>query len=341
MTMKKILAGVLAAASVMAMSVTASAVEAPDKTKAITKPGSAEYEAGIGFLTAELDVELPGQMKAFLNPYGASVAVTEKVGTTDPVKLNSNIVSWAYEVVNNTEDFAIGIDVVGAKATPSSGVSIAASVADADTTKKAVVVLKSADDPADLAYDSATDTANGPGCVVFTTTATDTKKFASAPAKNATTKDAGKTYIGITGALTPIDNVDWTEDDTITCAYTLKINPSSDAAGGDGGADEASWAASTGIASQPIGTGLTFEWVSGNTYNLKVSDSLANTIPDYGFDSGWTIDDATATPSGVLTVRSTDGRISAAGNAGDTCVLTVTARNGSDTATVTVNVTLE
>lgn len=228
MTMKKILSGVLAVTSLMAMSATAFAVEAPDNTKAVTKPGVAEYEAGIGFLTAELDVELPGNMKAFLNPYGASVAVTED---TTPVKLSSNIVSWAYEVVNNTEDFAIAIDVVDAVATPSTGVSIAASVAPTDTTKKAVVVLKADPDASKLAYDSAADTANKAGCVVFTTTKATQKKFASVPAKDATA-GAGKTYIGISGALTSVDNVDWSEDDSITCTYTLKINPSAAGAGG-------------------------------------------------------------------------------------------------------------
>lgn len=309
MTIKKILAGVLAAASVMTMSVTASAVEAPDKTKAVTKPGTAEYEAGIGFLTAELDVELPAQMKAFLNPYGASVAVTEDA---TPVKLSSNIVSWAYEVVNNTEDFAIAIDVVDAVATTSKDVTLASTIADADTTKKAVVVLKAADDANNLAYDSSADTANGAGCVVFTGTKTTQKKFASVPAKTAT--GAGKTYIGITGALTDIDKLttDWTDEDTITCTYTLKINPAADGATGGGAAGGFTAEVPSSAVSFSTTDFVVGALVANNTYAVAFdANSTTNVTPTF---TGKTLDDASSSDTSKATVRTSDGRISAVAN---------------------------
>lgn len=328
MTMKKILSGVLAVTSLMAMSATAFAVEAPDNTKAVTKPGVAEYEAGIGFLTAELDVELPGNMKAFLNPYGASVAVTED---TTPVKLSSNIVSWAYEVVNNTEDFAIAIDVVDAVATPSTGVSIAASVAPTDTTKKAVVVLKADPDASKLAYDSAADTANKAGCVVFTTTKATQKKFASVPAKDATA-GAGKTYIGISGTLTSVDNVDWTEDDSITCTYTLKINPS--AAGAGGGS--VTYPSGMTAAATYTGSG-TFSG-DGSSYTLTglTQYSSIGTIALAAADSGTTITGCSAAGTGVLNVTSPTN-IVAIGTSGQTETLTFTLSSGG---TFTVDVTI-
>lgn len=325
MTMKKIMAGVLAAASVMAMSATAFAVEAPDKTKAISKPGTAEYEAGIGFLTAELDVELPGNMKAFLNPYGASVAVTEE---TTPTKLNSSIVSWAYEVVNNTEDFAIAIDVVDAVATPSKDVSIAASIAANETDKKAVVVLKSDADPSKLAYDSTKDIANKAGCVLFTTTKATQKKFASVPAK--VDNEAGKTYIGITGDLTSVDEVDWTEDDSITCTYTLKINPSAaGAAARITGATATSNGAAVAAANIVVNaTAKTVTITSGATAGQTVAVTLTTGTNTLGTV---TATDATKFSGPANTSGTISGTFIAAGGG-----FTVLVNNGTDDETWTV-----
>lgn len=226
MTIKKILAGVLAAASVLSVSVTASAVEAPDKTKAITKPGDTEYEAGVSLLTAELDVELPAGMKAFINAYGAEVAVDE---AETPTKISNGVLSWAYEVVNNTEDFGVMIDVkTGFKATPSTGVTVAAPAASMTAGKNVAVVLQSGSTVAmATTYDgtkttSAPATATTAGYAVFASTAASTavEKFAYAPAK--TDAGAGKAYIAFTGA---VGKAEWTADDTVTCTYTLKLNP--------------------------------------------------------------------------------------------------------------------
>lgn len=235
MTMKKILAGVLAAASMLTVSATAfAAPEAPDKTKAVTKAGETEYEAGISMMTAELDVELPAQMKAFINPYGAEVAIDAEA---TPTKSSDGIVSWAYEVVNNTTDFGIMIDVKKAKATPSTGVSLLTAAPGKTGAKKALVELKAGATAADVKYaaadtTSAAATATAQGKVLLTATDQDLARFAYAPAKD-DTNGAGKVFIGIVGSLekgdptnaTPVADPEWTEDDTITCAYTLKINP--------------------------------------------------------------------------------------------------------------------
>lgn len=242
MIIKKIMAGVLAAASVLAVSATASAVEAPDKTKAITKPGETEYEAGVSAMTAELDVELPAQMKAFINPYGAEVAISEKVGTTEAVKTTYGVLSWAYEVVNNTEDYGIMIDIKDGIATVPADVTLTTPAATLDD-KKIGIALVSAKDAATLfpstfapATASAKAAATAGGKFVFTNAKTSQPKFAYAPAK---TKDdgAGKVYIGFQGiagkkyaaadatkGIAAGDPVDWS-DAEITCTYVLKINP--------------------------------------------------------------------------------------------------------------------
>lgn len=247
MTMKKIMAGVLAVASVLSVSATAfAAPEAPAQTKEITAPGVAEYEAGVGMMGAELSVELPAQMKAFLNPYGAEVAVDAE---TTPTKSKEGIVSWAYEVVNNTADFGIMIDVKDAKVTPAASVAIAApGTAETKTDKKtAALVLQAGNTAADATtYDdtktaTAQATATAQGIFVFDTTAASKSKIAYAPAK--TDAGAGKVYLGLTGAINKVDatgeDFEWTEDDAITAAYTLKINPSAktqaDAFNGAGG----------------------------------------------------------------------------------------------------------
>lgn len=227
MTIKKILAGVLAAASVLSVSVTASAVEAPDKTKAITKPGETEYETGVSMMGAELDVELPAGMKAFINAYGAEVAVDE---AETPTKISNGVLSWAYEVVNNTEDFGVMIDVkTGYKATPSTGVTVVAPSSSIAAGKNVAIVLQSGSTVAmATTYDntktaSASATANAAGYAVFSSTAATSavEKFAYAPAKTEA-DGAGKAYIAFTGA---VGKAEWTADDTVTCTYTLKLNP--------------------------------------------------------------------------------------------------------------------
>lgn len=244
MTIKKILAGVLAAASVMAMSATASAVEAPDKTKAVTKPGETEYEAGVGLLSAQLDVELPAQMKAFLNPYGATVAVNEDTDASKIVNSKDNIVSWGYEVVNNTEDFGIFVDVKDLAGKASTGITLKDAAPTAGA-KEAWIALVGGKDAATAQGAAAiapaaktaviakakTSEAGVQSCLpVKADGSKDSQaKFVYCQAKDkAGTNTMTKGVIGITGILAKSSStaeVEWTEDDEITLSYTLKISP--------------------------------------------------------------------------------------------------------------------
>lgn len=245
MTMKKILAGVLAAASAMAISTSAFAVEAPDKTKAVTKPGETEYEAGVALLTAELDVELPAQMKAFLNPYGATVAVNEDSDATKIMRTKDGIVSWGYEVVNNTEDFGIFVDVKDLKGKMTSKDGKLVDTAPNAGKKEAWIAMvggknnttasKAANTaPAALATvvaKGATDATGKQSClpVKANGTADSQAKFVYCQAKD---KDGANTmttgiigFTGILGKTSGTNVVEWTEDDSITLTYTLKISP--------------------------------------------------------------------------------------------------------------------
>lgn len=232
MTFKKILAGVLAAASVLTVSATAfAAPEEPDKTKSVTKAGETEYETEVGMMSAELDVELPGSMKAFLNPYGAKVNV-DKLAT--PTQMATGIVSWGYEVVNNTKDFGIFIDTKDVIGKGSTGVDIV-STAPADAKKEVWVALVFAKDTTALAAvttpaaSSKTSEAQKTAYSLVTTAKTSQIKFGYVPAATATEK--GKGVIGIVGNIskqgsgTAPNTTEWTEDDSVTISYTLKISP--------------------------------------------------------------------------------------------------------------------
>ncbi len=244
MTMKKILAGVMAAATMMTVSATAFAVEAPEQTKAVTKPGETEYEAGVSVMGAELDVELPGQMKAFINPYGAEVKVS-----TDETVSKLGVVSYAYEIVNNTKDFGLLIDIKNAKATPSADVALSAPAVAATglSDKKVALVLTTGDTAAAAVTDAnataaattAAATQSKQGVFVFTDGADASKtKLANfayvAAAETAAVKkyiafqgQVGKKYAtaDATNGIAVGDAVEWTEEDTLTATYTLKISP--------------------------------------------------------------------------------------------------------------------
>ncbi len=237
MTMKKILAGVIASASVMAMSAPAFAVSAPTApaTK-VTAPGETEYDAEVGMLTATLDVELPASMQAFLNPYGAEVAIDAE---TTPKKMKTGVVSWGYEIVNNTTDFGIYIDAKNVKGTASTGVKFV-TAAPADGAKEVQMNLAFAKDHAAFAAFDGTKATAGTkqdlsgGFVQIGTTAVSQTKFGYAPAKDA---NAGKGIVGFVGKISKEGSksadgktTEWTEDDTLTISYVLKISPAPKAA---------------------------------------------------------------------------------------------------------------
>lgn len=314
---KKILASVLAIVSVLSVSATAFAVEAPDKTKEITKPGEAEYEAGVSVMGAELSVELPGNMKAFLNPYGAEVTVSEG---TSPAKNSDGILSWDYEIVNNTEDFGIFVDVKKAKATPSTGTTIVAPGATGTTGKKqAAIVLKAGSAACDVAFNAAQTTSvaatdSTQGVFVFSTTEASLMRFAYAPAK--TDKGSGKVYIGIRGELetgdpsaaTPIADPEWTDEDTINCTFTLKINPAKKTQGAAFGvltAESADEALATFVLTDTNNSGATIPTydIATNAYTItNVGGNSETYDATFTVAKGYTVTTSVTSGSGTATV---------------------------------------
>ncbi len=240
MTMKKILAGVLASASVMAMSAPAFAVEAPEATKAVTKPGETEYEAGVGLLTAELDVELPAQMKAFLNPYGATVAVD---ALDTPTNIKNGVVSWGYEIVNNTKDFGIFVDVKNLKGSIAGGDAELTETAPAAGEKKVWIAMVGGKDAATAIKSAATAPAAITAVVAKGATDKDGKQSCLPVKADGSEQSQSKFvycqgvdgtntmtkgvigFIGILGKSDATHEVEWTEEDALTLTYTLKVSP--------------------------------------------------------------------------------------------------------------------
>lgn len=101
--MKKIIAGVLAAASVLSVSATAFAVD--DKT--VTKTGEVTYDVSATAPKVVLNLVMPAKMTAALNPYGADIKLDAE---TTPTTTTGSIASLAYEVINKSEDYGVFID---------------------------------------------------------------------------------------------------------------------------------------------------------------------------------------------------------------------------------------
>ncbi len=235
MTMKKILAGVIASATMMSLSASAFAVAAPDNTKPVTKPGETEYEAAVGMLSVELDVELPGQMKAFLNPYSAEVAVNEDATPANIKKMKTGVISWGYEIKNNTKDFGILIDANNVTGTATGDVKFV-TAAPADGGKEVKMSLTYSKDIAafaaltDAVATGATDGTQKDAGVMVATTAASQAKFGYVAAKgSATTAPTG--IVGFVGTISEQGSTasgkttNWTEDDAFSVSYVLKISP--------------------------------------------------------------------------------------------------------------------
>lgn len=256
--MKKILAGVLAAASMLSVSATAFASD-----KNVTKPGEIEYEVAVTAPTVVLNLVMPAKMSAALNPYGADMVVVPATKDADgndvAAKTNKiGIVSAAYKVENKSEDYGVYLDGTAittitttdkpnADKTPAWGVVTEAITAKAGV-KNANLALMAKDTAADIASltkpvaASAEAKSNAQGALVMDSTVkadstkgvvagqTTQKKFAFVKAQTPKTDTEaakpGEVYLGFVGVLgssSTDKEVEWNEDDAITVNLVLKV----------------------------------------------------------------------------------------------------------------------
>lgn len=244
--MKKIIAGVLAAASMLSVSATAFATD-----KNVTKAGEVTYDVAVTSPKVVLNLVMPSKMAAALNPYGADIVIDNTDDTKTTV--TNGIASAAYKVSNKSVDYGVYIDATATTTVTTSDKTKWAVKAEApatDGTKSAQLALVADDTVAKLQTKakgtipttSTAATATAQGALVMNSTApADTSKGLTAGQtqqkkvfylKAATDADTPvDMYMGLFGALAkdgtkdskPVEVV-WNEDDAINVALILKVS---------------------------------------------------------------------------------------------------------------------
>ncbi len=254
--MKKILAGILASTSLLAMTVSASAAAA-DKT--VTKAGEVSYDVAVTAPKIVLDLVMPAKMAAALNPYGADLKLDlggDEEDPADDITTTAGIASVAYTITNNSLDYGVYFDATAVTTVTTSDEKpwSVTNTAVADGTKSAQMALVVAEDAgaiktiaedaagiptASAAYDATAKK----GILVMDSTEkedaktgkvagqTSQKKFmyleAATPgatdADPATPKTAAMAFIGKLAQSSATVDVEWKEDDAINVNLVLKV----------------------------------------------------------------------------------------------------------------------
>lgn len=231
--MKKLMAGILAIASVLSASVSAQA----SAVKSMTKPGELQYEVSVTNPKIVLNIVLPSQMKAAINPYGNEFQIND----LNTIHTTNGIVSVAYPVHNLDTDYGVFFDAIAVTTTSGdwsvttssltpgvkgANMAVTASASEEGITQYSNVkkAATSATAQGNLPLDSTVpaDTAKG-----IQKGQTSQQKLAYVPASVDGTTPS-KIYIGFAGKLAD-DSADtvinWTENDNINVNLVLKITP--------------------------------------------------------------------------------------------------------------------
>lgn len=238
--MKKFIASVLAAASVLSVSATAFAAS---DTKSVTKTGDVEYDVAVTAPKIVLDLVMPAKMSAALNPFGAEIKLSADEAVTDVLK--TGIASVAYEIQNKTVDYGVYIDASAITTVETADKTKwkVTTTAPVDGTKGAQLTFTGADTIANFATKTATTSsaaatsATAMGSLVLNSEAVADKDAGTVAGQvkqsklfyiPAGTADAPKSiYVGFVGALsksTSTATVEWTEDDAINVNLVLKVS---------------------------------------------------------------------------------------------------------------------
>lgn len=242
--MKKILASVLAAASILTMTVSASAATTTDKT--VTKPGEITYDVPVTAPKVVLNLVMPAKMQASLNPYGAEIKLEDK--DTGYKKSTKGIASVGYKVTNKSKDYGVYLDATAITTVTTTdktkwtvtGLPNALTAGTKGASMGLLAVDALADDPTPIASKAATSTGQGALLLDSTVVADRTNGVAAGQTKQAkmafvkaaveasgTTTD-GEVYLVFAGDLAKSAadgsaDVIWNEDDAINVNLVLKV----------------------------------------------------------------------------------------------------------------------
>lgn len=228
---KKILAGVLAAASALSMSVSAFAA---DDTQSVTGNGELEYDVEVAAPTVVLNLVMPAKLEAALNPYGADIVVFAATDPKNNVTSSEGIVSTMYPIINNSTDYGVYIDATATTTVSGKDWAVVDKDGDVDTKKNAQLSLVGVDDNTSApTYNGTSSAATGgaQGALALisggdTKGKTEQKKFMYLKAAEVKTSSTTPTtsYLAFAGKLATGDDIEWTEDDTISVSLVLKIS---------------------------------------------------------------------------------------------------------------------
>lgn len=232
--MKKLIAGILAIASVLSVSVSAQAAA----VKTVTKPGELQFEVSVTNPKIVLNLVMPAQMKAALNPYGSEFQIND----LNTIHTTNGIVSVAYPVYNLDTDYGVFFDATAVTTTASdkwsvtttaltpgvkgANMAVTASATEGGITQYSNVAkaATSATDQGNLPLDSTIPADKAKGIAKGQTSQ---HKLAYVPA-SADGTTPSKVFIGFAGKLAD-DSADtvinWTESDSINVQLILKLTP--------------------------------------------------------------------------------------------------------------------
>lgn len=252
---KKILAGLMASATILSTSAVSFATSdngiAPtDKDyTSVTKVGETKYSVAASTIEIPLTLTVPKKMVAYLNPYGAKVKVDTKA---TPTEVSDGVLSWYYEIKNDTKDFGVTVDLIGGSAKTAGDAKLGTAadlpatgkMIDANGEKKVVIALVSstsgsATTPGTMPTLSSADATTGNakagaatgGKFYFSDTATNLTKFAYVKGVTSTqtgtqiTQIAFKGNIALTTAATNGEDIVWGSKDKVTTTFSLKFAP--------------------------------------------------------------------------------------------------------------------
>lgn len=232
--MKKLLAGLLAVASVLSVSVSAQAAA----VKSVAKPGELQFDVSVTSPKIVLNIVMPSQMKAAINPYGSEFQIND----LNTIHTTNGIVSVAYPVYNFDTDYGIFIDAKGITATSNKSWSVTTSALTPGVKGANMAVTASNTEGGIPQYSNvakAATSATSQGNMPLDSTVpadkakgtvkgeTHQHKLAYVPA-SADGTTPGKVFIGFAGQLSEDSNdtiVNWTDSDTINVQLILKITP--------------------------------------------------------------------------------------------------------------------
>lgn len=232
--MKKLIAGLLAVASVLSVSVSAQAAA----EKNMMKPGEMEYEVPVTNPKVVLNIVMPSQLKAAINPYGNDF----QIDYLNTIHTQNGIVSVAYPVYNLDTDYGVFVDATAVTSTSSTKWSVTTNALTPGVKGANMAVTASASEGGIPQYSnvkkaatSATDQGNLPldstipadKAKGIAKGQTSQQKLAYVPA-SADGKTPSKVFIGFAGELAGDASdkiVNWTDSDTINVQLILKITP--------------------------------------------------------------------------------------------------------------------